>query len=329
MKRRSLFALAAPMMAAGLANAAWAQTAADDANNTAGGDGFRQFLNLPGKKSYLIEVSPPGTPWRAEHLPDAQMFVGSAIKTFILTTFLRFMENGHLQESQQLAIDDGIRSLNSPVFEDLSGTAPARTVLEAMISHSDNTATDAALALVGVDNVRHFIRTAGLTATIIPDSTRILFSYLAGAPLGVDEGWAGMKKILADEFFGPVRSPLNEKVSMLSTSREFVSYYRRALNRRFFDQPATLTEFQRIQAMADAIARVVPPNIKAYAKGGSIDWQGFHALCVPGQMVVENIPVTFCFTVNWTGPDDEVPAVAAAYQAAVAAILAGVAKMTS
>jgi len=183
--------------------------------------------------------------------------------------------------------------------------------------------------LVGVDNVRHFIAVAGLTATVIPDSTRILLSYLAGAPPGVDVGWEGMEKIAAGHLFGPPRPPINDRVTMMSTAGELVSYYRRVLKGQFFDQPATLTEFQRIQAMADAIARVVPPDIKAYAKGGSIDWQDFHALCVPGQMIVESIPVTFCFTLNWTGSDSGVPAVAAAYQAAVAAILASVAKKVS
>ena len=329
MERRSLLALAAPLIVAGLSNAAAAQTTTDGGDANLDRSGFRQFMALPGKKSYLVEVSPPGTPWRMQHLAHAQMFIGSAVKTFILATFLRFAEQGRLHESDQLTIDDGIRSLDSPIFEKLSGTASARTVLEAMISHSDNTATDAALALVGVRNVRRFIATAGLTATVIPESTRILLSYLAGAPPGVDEGWEGMEKIAAGHFFGPPRQPINDRETMLSTAAELVSYYRRVLKGRFFDQPDTLTEFQRIQATADAIARVVPPDIKAYAKGGSIDWQDFHAICVPGQMIVDSIPVTFCFTVNWTGPDSEVPAVAAAYRAAVAAILSSVAKKAS
>ena len=194
-----------------------------------------------------------------------------------------------------------------------------------MISHSDNTATDAAIARVGINQVRQFIASAGLTSTLIPDSTRILLSYLAGAPAGVDVGWEGMKQIERGHLFGPARSPLNKQVTMQGTASELVSYYRRALQGEFFSKASTLTEFQRIQTMAEAIARVVPPDIKAYAKGGSIDWQEFHAVCVPGQMVVTDVPVTFCFTVNWNGPKEGVPAVLAAYQAAVGKILAGVA----
>ena len=58
-----------------------------------------------------------------------------------------------------------------------------------MIAHSDNTATDIALAKVGPAKVRALIAEAGLTATQIPDSTRRLFSYIAGAPEG--RTWAG------------------------------------------------------------------------------------------------------------------------------------------
>lgn len=50
-------------------------------------------------------------------------------------------------------------------------------------------------------------------------------------------------------------------------------------------------------------------NTVAYAKDGSIDWEGFHCLGLPSQMVVGSVPVTFCFTVNWTGPNDGTPAI--------------------
>jgi hypothetical protein len=46
---------------------------------------------------------------------------------------------------------------------------------------------------------------------------------------------------------------------------------------------------------------VAPPDTVAL-KGGSIDWQGFHCLSLAGQMMVKNAPITFCMTVNWTGP---------------------------
>lgn len=68
----------------------------------------------------------------------------------------------------------------------------------------------------------------------------------------------------------------------------------------------------------DALSHVVPTDIVAYGKGGSIEWQGFHCFCLPGQMIVGTVPVTFCFTINWTGPDDAVVAIFQSYTSAIA-----------
>jgi beta-lactamase class A len=247
--------------------------------------------------------------------------VGSAVKTFILAQYLRDVEEGRLTEDKQLAIDDTVRSLSSPVFLHLSGTTPAVSVLEAMITHSDNTATDIAMAAVGADRVRALIAEAGLKATQIPDSTRRLFCYLAGAPEGVDVGWAGLQKLVQASPGSVNRPALNDRQTMASTAEDMVSWYRQALRGAFFERAGTLVEFKRIQAMADALPHVAPTDTVAYGKGGSIEWQGFHCFCLPGQMIVGKVPVTFCFTINWTGPDDGAAAIFRPYVAAVADVL--------
>lgn len=286
-----------------------------------------RFAALPGSTSYVVELERSPSPWRVEHMPQAPLFVGSAIKTFILATFLREMEAGRLSEDEQLAIDDAIRSPSSPVFLHLTGTAPARVLLEAMITHSDNTATDVTLHRVGVERVRAFIASTGLNGILIPDSTRRLFSWLAGAAPGVDLGWAAMQQLMDNngKLPGTPRSPVNDQQSMICTAANFVTYYQRALRGAYFTKPATLGEFKRIQAMADAIPLIVPPDFKAYAKGGSIDWQDFHALCVPGQMLLGRRPVTFCFTLNWTGPDSGVAGAMQGFKDTVADALSAVA----
>src|SRR6202162_5045586 len=63
----------------------------------------------------------------------APLFCGSCFKTFVLATYLQEVEAGRLSESEQLPIDDRVRSIGGGVFDQLSGTASARTVLEAMI----------------------------------------------------------------------------------------------------------------------------------------------------------------------------------------------------
>src|SRR4051812_8626334 len=276
-----------------------------------------RFAELPVTTSCLVIADHPTAPWRVGHAQDLRLFVGSAVKTFVLAQFLRAVEAGRLSEDQQMPINDAVRAPSSPVFLNLTGTTPARSGLEAMIAHSDNTATDAVLAAVGPESVRALIREAGLSATQIPDSTRRLISYLAGAPEGVDLGWEGLKQMAQGTSPVRARPALNEQETMASTAEDLVSWYRRALRGDFFQDPATLVEFKRIQAMADAISSVVPPDTVAYAKGGSLDWEGFHCFCLPGQMIVAEVPVTFCFTVNWTGPDEGVAGVFQAYKAAV------------
>jgi beta-lactamase class A len=103
---------------------------------------LRRFLALPGTKSYLIHVGQGGALRRIAHQPRLFLFTASAYKTFVLGQYLRDVEASRLSEDEQLAIDDSVRTVNSPVFGNLAGTTTARSVLEGMIAHSDNIATD-------------------------------------------------------------------------------------------------------------------------------------------------------------------------------------------
>ena len=122
------------------------------------------------------------------------------------------------------------------------------------------------------------------------------------------------------------RPALNDVETMAVPASEFVSYYKRALTGSFLQKPETLTEFKRIQAMADVIAMVVPADTVAYAKGGSIDWNGFHCLAVAGQMIVRDTPVTFAMTLNWTDSDGDAKQVTSAYKDAVSDVLSKIYK---
>ena len=82
---------------------------------------------------------------------------------------LRDVEATQLSEDEQVPIDDAARMIGSPVFLDLAGTTTARSILEAMITHSDNTATDIATMKVGADRVRALIVQAGLPSIRIPE----------------------------------------------------------------------------------------------------------------------------------------------------------------
>ncbi|MCW5733370.1 MAG: serine hydrolase [Enhydrobacter sp.] len=255
--------------------------------------------------------------WSTDVKADKRMFVGSAVKSFILAEFLR----QNLSQDELARIDESVRSISSPVFGDeilggkrdpevkLEGLTPFRTVLEAMISHSDNTATDAALAAVGADKVRELIADLGLSSVKIAESTRRLFTFLAsGRDRDVD--WETLQSYALDP--PHAKGPINGKESMLASASDMVRWYQTALLDPAFFDATQLAEFKRISGMADALFRVVPSNIAAYGKGGSITWNGFSCINVSGQMVVPTsdpeqpwMPVTFSFTVNWDRDDRE------------------------
>lgn len=253
--------------------------------------------------------------WTAGVQPDQTMFVGSAVKTFMLAEYLR----SDLSEMAVMNIDDSIRSISSTVFGDqtlggqpqpdlkLDGETLARSVLEAMISHSDNTATDAVLAAVGADNVRDLIDDVGLSSVSIPDSTRRLFTYLASGQ-DVDVSWETLKQYVNNP--PDSQHAINDVQSMLASASDMVRWYETALLDPSFFSAADLAKFKRISSMADALHVVVPENLASYGKGGSITWNDFSCISVSGQMLMPTVdpgrpwvPLTFSFNLNW-GSDD-------------------------
>ncbi len=303
MNRRRLFQAAAGLFAAGIVPRGMAQ-GADAAEID---QALNDFTALsPGQSAAFVSITGTGNGATHQAGTDKPLFVGSAIKTFILAQYLRDTETGRLSEDTQMAVGPEVWSPGSPVLLQLQGTTSARSVLEAMIAHSDNTATDIALNAVGADRTRQLIASAGLANTRIPDSTRKLFSYLAGAPNGTDIGWEGMKKMAEGIMPGTPRPAINEHQTMMSTAAEMARWYEQALAGTFFQQPETRLEFKRISAMADAMPMMVPEDIMGYGKGGSIDWENFHCLCGAGQMAQPGRRTSFCFILNWTGPDDSV-----------------------
>jgi beta-lactamase class A len=275
-----------------------------------------------------VRVDAPTGTWSASHNASSKLFVGSAVKTFILAQFLRDVEterNG-LKLTAPCEVSDLFRSPGSSVIGSLSGTSNYRNMLEAMIAHSDNMATDIALAKAEPARVRALIAQAGLTQTQIPESTRRLFSYLSGAPVGVDLGWEGMLRLANNDGMGltPRTTVINADESMLSSAADMVSWYQQVLAGKFFQKATSTREFKRVSSMADALWFTVPDDVIAYGKGGSIDWEGFHALCLAGQMRTRDVPVSFCFTLNWSGGTVESSARVPEFGEAVSKVLASV-----
>ncbi len=275
------------------------------------------FKGLPGQQG-LMFLAPPdaGRPaWSLELNADDRFFIASVFKAFALAECLRQEEAlldpasdvplaAQLNRSlaQQLPLDESVFSIAAPVLNSpaLTGMVTLRTALEAMIAHSDNTATDIVLKHVGPENVDAFIAEIGLTQTQIPLSTHQYFGYIMGL-----EDWEGTTwtQIQNPDLSLSPRPILNDTITMASTPREMVSFYSRALQGEFFQYAETLEIFRQILAIGDAVLRSVPLGANGFGKGGSIDFESSHVLTFAGGLYVPDRWVYFALFSNWT--DDE------------------------
>jgi beta-lactamase class A len=262
------------------------------------------FAHLPGDKALkILAPAAEGKPEFVARLNSEKMlFAASAIKTFVLCEALRQADSPDLDEileKRELALDSSVWSFGSPTFNppNLSGVVSERTTLEAMITRSDNTATDMAFKLVGAENVRKLVASAGLKRTLVPDSTRALTAYVFGAPNYKTITWEELQKVVK----GPLVHPfLNDVETLASSADDFVSYYSRALQGKFFQHGETLNEFRRILTLCDFIYLVpLPLGVSAYTKSGNADFPGFHARSLAGGIFFSGHWVYFAFIINW------------------------------
>lgn len=281
------------------------------------------FAHLPGDKG--IKVFVPGAPG-ADKLsvqinPNHTLFAASAIKTYVLCEALRQADSPEIEkvlEAKKLALDASVWSFGSPTFtpNDLSGIVSERTTLEAMITRSDNTATDMILNLVGAHNVRAFLAAQGLEHTLVPDSTRALTAYVFGARDYKTITWEELEQLVTNG--QPIHPFLNNVETLASSAGDLVSYYSRALQGEFFKHRETLNEFRRILTLCDFIYLIpVPLGVSVYAKSGNADAPDFHARSFAGGMFVAGRWAYFAFIINWYAPEGEDPETVSAFFAAI------------
>jgi beta-lactamase class A len=124
--------------------------------------------------------------------------------------------------------------------------------MEAMIMHSNNSATNMEIAQAGRQNVS-LLQSAGLTNSAIPDSTRVFYGYLLGAADYKTFSWEEVVSSRDNPDIG--NPPLNNVETLASSCDDLVSFYSRSLQGEFFQHRETLTEFRRILRLADAWQR--------------------------------------------------------------------------
>ncbi|WP_431270886.1 serine hydrolase [Dankookia sp. P2] len=298
-----------------------------------GGESLRRrvlgaFRGLPGTRA--LKLWAPATASEPEILitenADQQLFIGSAIKSFILCERLRQLDAPDVATKltgNPLALDASVWSVDSTIFNppNLTGTVSERTAMEAMILHSDNTATDMVMRAAGPAKVRDFLAAAGLAASAVPESTRSFFGYLLGAPDYLTFTWA---ELVASADKPIVNSPLNEVQTLASSADDLVSFYARSVQGEFFGQPETLTQYRNVLALGDVIRLAFPLGGSVFAKGGSIDVAGFHALCVPAAVFLNRRWFYFAAIINWYAKAETDPQTVARYLAALQAALGAI-----
>ena len=128
-------------------------------NNSAGWDCsgleqeiFELFSDLPERKAFKIwsPATKSGPEFLVQLHERRRMFVASTIKSLIWCGRLRQLDSPTIEKQvteHELALNENVWSPGSTIFNPphLPGLVSERTAMEAMVIHSDNTATDMVL----------------------------------------------------------------------------------------------------------------------------------------------------------------------------------------
>ncbi|MGE4583664.1 MAG: serine hydrolase [Sphaerochaeta sp.] len=150
-------------------------------------DAVAQLISLNQQTSVLIRKNGEVL---ASHLPDVPLAVGSAFKLGVLAAVDDAIQAGRLRWDQSIALQDAWKSLPTGILQDWPAGSPVTvgTLASLMISVSDNTAADALIALVGRQQVQHYLlkNTPVLTTKEMfqlknPDNADLLAKFRSGS----------------------------------------------------------------------------------------------------------------------------------------------------
>ncbi|MFT4041151.1 MAG: serine hydrolase, partial [Thermomicrobiales bacterium] len=222
-------------------------------------------------------------------------------------------------QTTYLPLNDSVFTPGSTVFNPprLSGEVSLRTTLEAMISHSDDTATDIVLKHAGAENVQALIDDLDLTQTRIPASGAQFIGYIMGLPDWQNTTW---EQLEADQFPDP-QPILNDVITMASTAAELVEFYQRSLTGELFAHDFTLQTYRTILSWSDAIPQAFPLGCNGFGKGGQVSASGSYAMSFAGAMYVPQRWIYVSFLLNWSESDGEAGEIEGAYVEGVRRIL--------
>jgi len=237
-----------------------------------------------------------------ERRPNTVFSVGSCFKAFVAAECYREIDAGRATLTELLPLDESVYMPGSAAFvPELTGKVPLQIALQEMIAYSDNTATDMVMKRIGLAKIRAFVAGAGFTSVRIPRSTRAVFSYAAGLPIGTI---ATYRQLFGLDPTPPglvARSVANDTVGMRSSMNDLVAFYRQALAGKYFKKPETLEEFLVTMSTGSGLAeKAIPHGSSAYMKGGSYNGPDC-GIAVAGAMLTGEKTLYFAIAANWHG----------------------------
>lgn len=189
---------------------------------------------LPGEVAVLVRSDGAD---RAAHRPDEAMAVGSAAKLAVLLAVEGAIGAGRLSPDQVVPLDERWRSLPSGILQGWPAATPLTiaTLEVLMMSLSDNTATDALIALVGRDRVEAltprntpFLTTAQLFRLKGPDGAALFAEWLAA---GTARRAALLPQVDALPLPPALRPGFSYDVEWFMTARELCDFLEQAADR--------------------------------------------------------------------------------------------------
>jgi beta-lactamase class A len=204
---------------------------------------------------------------------DELVVAASTFKVAVALAFFDLAAAGRLDKRERVTLPPGARTDGpsgvSILHDEISLTL--RDAAALMLTVSDNAATDAVLARVGVERVHERLRELGLVDTYLDggcmqlmDAVAFDLGFAEWDDLLRAEGEISTEQLLASSTFDPARTTR-------TTAREMTGLLS-AIWRDEAGSPAACGEVRRLlglQLTRDRIASGFPPDVRVSAKSGS------------------------------------------------------------
>ncbi len=208
-----------------------------------------------------------------EHQADAPMEAGSAFKAIVAAECCRQVERGDHAWSDPLVIRPGDRVPASSATDQWpdGATIALDEAVRAMVTASDNTATDLVIGRIGHEAVVRLTGELGLRDMRVPASVKELYA-----------------------------EPEDEHIAAFTTTmRDLRTFYDIAFREELFLEPATHRRFLAFLRGEDEEQGTPWPNeVTCYRKSGSLENEHLLAQAIAGAFTREGAVATWAFAIN-------------------------------